>query len=143
MPPVYLGKRQLAELERLNIVDNGRRSVRVIRAGELSEMQISTIATKLALADVKEARLFNGMFEPQPKEDWTGRLPLLKEEAERGESIVVNLPVKNGSQSLNRAMNSNPAWKAAAMVCTGSRQRWTRIVARSSITKRGCARLLR
>lgn len=106
-------------------------------------MQISTIATKLALADVKEARLFNGMFEPQPKEDWTGRLPRLKEEAERGESIVVNLPVKNGSQSLNRAMNSNPAWKAAAMACTGSRQRWTRIVARSSITKRGCARLLR
>ncbi|HDS9612942.1 TPA: DNA primase, partial [Enterobacter roggenkampii] len=94
VPPVYLGKRQLAELERLNIVDNGRRSVRVIRAGELSEMQISTIATKLALADVKEARLFNGMFEPQPKEDWTGRLPRLKEEAERGESIVVNLPVK-------------------------------------------------
>lgn len=34
------------------------------------------------------------MFEPQPKEDWTGRLPRLKEEAERGESIVVNLPVK-------------------------------------------------
>ncbi|ELH4477449.1 DUF927 domain-containing protein [Salmonella enterica] len=94
VPPVYLGKSQLAELERLNIVDNGRRSVRVIRAGELSEMQISTIATKLALADVKEARLFNGMFEPQPKEDWTGRLPRLKEEAERGESIVVNLPVK-------------------------------------------------
>ncbi|HED3024959.1 TPA: DUF927 domain-containing protein, partial [Klebsiella oxytoca] len=94
VPPVYLGKRQLAELERLNIVDNGRRSVRVIRAGELSEMQISTIATKLALADVKEARLFNGMFESQPKEDWTGRLPRLKEEAERGESIVVNLPVK-------------------------------------------------
>lgn len=143
VPPVYLGKRQLAELERLNIVDNGRRSVRVIRAGELSEMQISTIATKLALADVKEARLFNGMFEPQPKEDWTGRLPRLKEEAERGESIVVNLPVKKRSQSLNRAMNSNPAWKAAAMACTGSRQRWTRIVARSSITKRGCARLLR
>ncbi|CAH5047722.1 hypothetical protein AI2892V1_4492 [Klebsiella pneumoniae] len=27
VPPVYLGKRQLAELERLNIVDNGRRSV--------------------------------------------------------------------------------------------------------------------
>lgn len=94
VPPVYLGKRQLAELERLNIVDNGRRSVRVIRAGELSEMQISTIATKLALADVKEARLFNAMFESQPKEDWTGRLSSLKEEAERGESIVVSLPVK-------------------------------------------------
>ncbi|QYD21956.1 DUF927 domain-containing protein [Klebsiella quasipneumoniae] len=94
VPPVYLGKRQLAELERLNIVDNGRRSVRVIRAGELSEMQISTIATKLALADVKEARLFNGMFEPQPKENWTDVLPRLREDAERGESIVVNLPVK-------------------------------------------------
>ena len=52
VPPVYLGKKQLEELERLNIIDQGRRCVRVIRAGELSEMQISTIATKLALADV-------------------------------------------------------------------------------------------
>lgn len=68
-------------------------------------MQISTIATKLALADVKEARLFNGMFEPQPKENWTDVLPRLREDAERGESIVVNLPVKKGSQSLNRVMN--------------------------------------
>lgn len=94
VPPVYLGKKQLEELERLNIIDQGRRCVRVIRAGELSEMQISTIATKLALADVKEARLFNDMFEPQPKENWTDVLPRLREDAERGESIVVNLPVK-------------------------------------------------
>ena len=41
VPPVYLGKKQLEELERLNIIDQGRRCVRVIRAGELSEMQIS------------------------------------------------------------------------------------------------------
>ena len=94
MPPVYLGKKQLEELERLNIIDQGRRCVRVIRAGELSETQVSIIATKLALSDVKEARLFNGMFEPQPKENWTDVLPRLREDAERGESIVVNLPVK-------------------------------------------------
>ena len=94
VPPVYLGKKQLEELERLNIIDQGRRCVRVIRAGELSETQVSIIATKLALSDVKEARLFNGMFEPQPKENWTDVLPRLREEAERGESIVVNLPVK-------------------------------------------------
>lgn len=94
VPPVYLGKKQLEELERLNIIDHGRRCVRVIRAGELSETQVSIIATKLALSDVKEARLFNGMFEPLPKENWTDVLPRLREEAERGESIVVNLPVK-------------------------------------------------
>lgn len=94
VPPVYLGKKQLEELERLNIIDQGRRCVRVIRAGELSETQVSIIATKLALSDVKEARLFNGMFEPQPKENWTDVLPRLREDAERGESIVVNLPVK-------------------------------------------------
>jgi len=68
-------------------------------------MQISTIATKLALSDVKEARLFNGMFEPQQKENWTDMLPRLKEETERGESIVVNLLVKKRNLSPNCVMN--------------------------------------
>jgi len=93
IPPVYLGKKQLVELETLNIVDGGRQCARVIRAGEIGEAYLTLIARKLAIAGVKEARLFNGMYEPKPAEDWSPRLPGYREEAERGESIVINLPV--------------------------------------------------
>lgn len=101
-PPVYLGKKQLAELDNLRIIDKGRRYVRVYRSGEISATQLMAIETLLALADVKEARLFNGIHEQKPSEDWTPRLAGLKEEAERGESLAeeylkatgVNKPVE-------------------------------------------------
>lgn len=87
-PPVYLGKKQLAELDNLRIIDKGRRYVRVYRSGEISDKQLMAIETLLALADVKEARLFNGIHEQKPAEDWTPRLAGLKAEAERGESSI-------------------------------------------------------
>ncbi|HBQ3013220.1 DNA primase family protein [Klebsiella quasipneumoniae] len=93
IPPVYLGKKQLVELESLKIVDDGRQCVRVIRAGEIGEAYLTLIARKLSLAGVKEARLFNGMYDPKPMEDWSPRLPGLREESERGDNVVVNLPV--------------------------------------------------
>lgn len=93
VPPVYLGKKQLADLECLQIVDDGRQYVRVIRAGEIGEAYLTVIARKLAMAGVKEARLFNGMYESKPVEDWSSRLPGYREEAARGESVVINLPV--------------------------------------------------
>jgi putative DNA primase/helicase len=37
IPPVYLDKKQLRELNSLRIVDDGRQIVRVIRAGEIGE----------------------------------------------------------------------------------------------------------
>lgn len=91
VPPVILGDKQLAELERLNIVNEGRHYVRVNRGGNLTESQITMIATKLALAGVKGARFFSEGY--QLLEDWTPRLAGLKEEAERGDSVVITLPV--------------------------------------------------
>jgi putative DNA primase/helicase len=67
--------------------------VRVIRAGDIGEAYLTVIARKLAMAGVKEARLFNGMYEHKPVEDWSSRLPGYREEAARGESVVVSLPV--------------------------------------------------
>ncbi|VGC51853.1 putative prophage protein [Klebsiella pneumoniae] len=98
VPPIVLDKKQLAELSGLTIVNKGRRYVRVYRGGELTEMQISTIATKLALAGVQEARFYSESLELL--ENWTERLPHLREQAEAGESVVVELPViKKGSQT--------------------------------------------
>ncbi|HAF1607771.1 TPA: DNA primase [Salmonella enterica] len=90
-PPIYLGKKQLADLTNIRIVDDGRHYARVYRAGDLTELQISTIATKLAIAGVREARFYSEGF--KLLENWTERLPALREAAERGESVVVDLPV--------------------------------------------------
>ncbi|CDQ55126.1 TPA: DNA primase [Klebsiella pneumoniae] len=115
IPPVYLGKKQLVELESLKIVDDGRQCVRVIRAGEIGEAYLTLIARKLALAGVKEARLFNGMYDPKPMEDWSPRLPGLREESERGDNVVVNLPV-----SKKEPMRE---WVAPALNQMGASQR--------------------
>lgn len=92
IPPITIGPKQLAELENVAIIDDGRRFVRVYRAGELSESQITGIATRLALAGVQEARFYSESKELL--ENWTPRLAGLKAEAERGESVVIKLPVK-------------------------------------------------
>lgn len=94
-PPVVLGPKQLSEISELKIADQGRRCVRVYRSGKLSEQQITTIATKLALAEVKEARLYDEAY--QPLEDWTGQLSRLKADAERGVSTVVAFPSSAGA----------------------------------------------
>ncbi|MEL4203026.1 DNA primase [Plesiomonas shigelloides] len=91
VPPVVLGPKQLSEIGELKIADQGRRCVRVYRSGKLSELQITSIATKLALAEVKEARLYDEAY--QLLEDWTEQLPRLKAEAERGTSTVVAFPL--------------------------------------------------
>lgn len=88
VPPVYIGEKQLAELDSLIIIDEGRESARVYRAGDITQTQLTTIATKLALAGVRQARLFDGLYQPFPIEDWSARLPDLKREAENGESLV-------------------------------------------------------
>ncbi|MGR7527392.1 DUF927 domain-containing protein [Klebsiella aerogenes] len=99
IPPIYLGKKQLDDLNNLNIVDKGRRYVRVYRAGAISEKQISLIATKIAMAGVQEARFYSESQEVL--EDWTSRLPTLKASAEQGDNVVIALPVKmNVQQSI-------------------------------------------
>ena len=91
IPPITLGPKQLAALDGVSIIDEGRRYVRVYRAGELSDIHTTTIATRLALANVKEARFYSASRELL--EDWTPRLVDLKAEAERGESVVIKMPV--------------------------------------------------
>ncbi|EIZ9828904.1 TPA: DNA primase, partial [Escherichia coli] len=75
------------ELDNLQIVDEGRYRAKVIRAGNLDDMQMLTIATKLAIAGVQEARLLSENFELL--EDWSDQLPRLRETWERGESLVM------------------------------------------------------
>lgn len=91
-PPIYLGPKQLAELANLHIVDKGRRSARVYLAGEIEPIQINAIGEKLALAGVQDAKLYKGIPDRQP-EDWHDYLSRLREQAERRESTVVDLPV--------------------------------------------------
>lgn len=108
VPPVYLDKKQLRELNSLRIVDDGRQIVRVIRAGELGEAFLTLIARKLAMAGVKQARLFNGMYEQKPVEDWSQRLPELREELARGESVHIQLPVNKHASKSERSEELKP-----------------------------------
>ncbi|MES3566725.1 primase-like DNA-binding domain-containing protein [Citrobacter freundii] len=106
VPPVYIGDKQLAELDSLIIIDEGRESARIYRAGDITETQLTTIATKLALAGVRRARLFDGLYQPFPKEDWSARLPGLKREAENGESLV---KVASGGVNLSQMADNKKA----------------------------------
>lgn len=85
VPPVILGPAQLAALASLRIIDKGRRSARVCRAGSLSELHLSTLASQLALAGVQDARLYSESHEPV--EDWTPQLARLRQEAQSGNSV--------------------------------------------------------
>ena len=91
--PVILGPEQLASLADTQIIDKGRYYVRVYRAGEISEQHLTQIATLLAVAGVKEARCYRSFVDQQP-EDWTPCMAGLKDDAERGNSLVINLPAK-------------------------------------------------
>ncbi|EAV6571080.1 DUF927 domain-containing protein [Salmonella enterica] len=86
-PPVYLGKKQLAELAGLRIIDKDRRCARVYLAGEIEPIAINAIAEKLAIAGVQDAKLYKGIPDRNP-EDWRDYLARLREQAERGETLV-------------------------------------------------------
>ncbi|HDT4844915.1 TPA: hypothetical protein U6I23_002071 [Klebsiella pneumoniae] len=86
-PPVYLGPRQLADLDNLRIIDDGRRSARVYLAGDIEPIKINAIAEKLALAGVKEARLFKGIPDREP-ENWSNYLTRIRDGHHCGKSLV-------------------------------------------------------
>ncbi|EAA7607106.1 DNA primase [Salmonella enterica subsp. enterica] len=86
-PPVWLGPKQLAELDNLQIVDKGRRSARVYIAGDIEPILINVIGEKLARAGVQDAKLYKGIPDRQP-EDWHDYLERI-----RADSVVVDLPV--------------------------------------------------
>lgn len=86
-PPIYLGPKQLAELDNLQIIDKGRHSARVYLAGNIEPILINAIGEKLAWAGVKDAKLYKGIPDRQP-EDWHDYLERI-----RADSVVVDLPV--------------------------------------------------
>lgn len=86
-PPIYLGPKQLAELDNLQIIDKGRRSARVYLAGDIEPILINAIGEKLARAGVQDAKLYKGIPDRQP-EDWHDYLERI-----RADSVVVDLPV--------------------------------------------------
>ncbi|EKC2602388.1 DUF927 domain-containing protein [Salmonella enterica] len=91
-PPVWLGPKQLAELDNLQIVDKGRRSARVYIAGNIEPILINAIGEKLAQAGVQDARLYKGIPDRQP-EDWCDYLNRVREQARAEESNIHQLPV--------------------------------------------------
>ena len=99
VPPIVLAPEQLKNLANLRIVDDGRRCVRVYRAGALEQLQITAIAHYLALAGVMEARFYSESLELL--EDWTQSLARLKTEEECGGNVVIDLPVTNQRQVPN------------------------------------------
>ncbi|BCA39827.1 DNA primase family protein [Kluyvera ascorbata] len=86
-PPIYLGPKQLAELDNLQIIDKGRRSARVYLAGSIEPILINAIGEKLARAGVQDAKLYKGIPDRHP-EDWHDYLERI-----RTDSVVVDLPV--------------------------------------------------
>lgn len=91
-PPIYLGPKQLAELDNLQIIDKGRRSARVYLAGSIEPILINAIGEKLARAGVQDARLYKGIPDREP-EDWRDYLNRLREQSKDEASNICQLPI--------------------------------------------------
>lgn len=92
IPPVYLGPKQLAELDNLQIIDEGRRSARIYLAGDIEQIMINAIGEKLARAAVQDAKLYKGIPDRNP-EDWREYLNRLREQFKAEENNICQLPV--------------------------------------------------
>lgn len=68
VPPVWLGDQQLAELENLNIIDDGRYCVRLYKAGHIKPSNINAIAQKLAAAGIRDANYYPDGMHSQKRE---------------------------------------------------------------------------
>lgn len=104
-PPIYLGDKQLAELGSLRIIDDGRRSARIYLAGNIEPIKINAIAEKLALAGVKEARCYKGIPDREP-ENWNGYLTRIRDDHQRGESLVEMLAEPVECHPLDKPLSS-------------------------------------
>ncbi|EJN4091583.1 DNA primase [Escherichia coli] len=95
-PPVWLGDQQLSELDKLQIVPEGRKSVRIFRAGHLEPVMIKAIGQKLAAAGVQDANFYPEGMHGQKVENW--REYLARERNNLSDGLVVELPVKQKAQ---------------------------------------------
>ena len=95
-PPVWLGEQQLSELDKLQIVPEGRKSVRIFRAGYLAPVMIKAIGQKLAAAGVQDANFYPDGMHGQKVENW--RESLARERQNLSDGLVIELPVKQKAQ---------------------------------------------
>ena len=95
-PPVWLGEQQLSELDTLQIVPEGRKSVRIFRAGYLAPVMIKAIGQKLAAAGVQDANFYPDGMHGQKVENW--REYLARERQNLSDGLVIELPVKQKAQ---------------------------------------------
>ncbi|HHX0265631.1 TPA: DNA primase family protein [Escherichia coli] len=70
VPPVWLGPNQLAELDALKIVPEGKKRVRLYRAGELDLAEIKKIGQKLAATGIQDANFYPEGMHNQKCENW-------------------------------------------------------------------------
>lgn len=70
VPPVWLGSNQLAELDALKIVPDGKKRVRLYQAGELDLVETKKIGQKLAAADIQDANFYPEGMHVQKCENW-------------------------------------------------------------------------
>lgn len=70
VPPVWLGPNQLAELDALQIVPDGKKRVRLYQAGELDLVETKKIGQKLAAAGVQDANFYPEGMHGQKCENW-------------------------------------------------------------------------
>ncbi|RKR54642.1 AAA domain-containing protein [Yokenella regensburgei] len=98
-PPIYLGRGELAQLQNIRVVDDGRYRARVLLAGEITEQQINDVAIRLAAAGVVEARMYRSA-EHEP-EEWGDYLDRLRENIEENSQYVHTLPLSVGSDGFD------------------------------------------
>ncbi|EFH2223057.1 DNA primase [Escherichia coli] len=70
VPPVWLGPNQLAELDALKVVPDGKKRVRLYQAGELDLVETKKIGQKLAAADIQDANFYPEGMHVQKCENW-------------------------------------------------------------------------
>ncbi|HCB8715173.1 TPA: DNA primase [Escherichia coli] len=95
-PPVWLGEQQLSKLDKLQIVPEGRKSVRIFRAGYLAPVMIKAIGQKLAAAGVQDANFYPEGMHGQEVQNW--REYLARERQNLSDGLVIELPVKQKAQ---------------------------------------------
>ncbi|MBZ9012038.1 DNA primase [Escherichia coli] len=95
-PPVWLGEQQLSELDKLQIVPAGRKSVRIFRAGHLAPVMIKAIGQKLAAAGVQDANFYPEGMHGKEVQNW--REYLARERQNLSDGLVIELPVKQKAQ---------------------------------------------
>lgn len=96
VPPVWLGEQQLSELDKLQIVPEGRKSVRIFRAGHLAPVMIKAIGQKLAAAGVQDANFYPEGMHGKEVQNW--REYLARERQNLSDGLVIELPVKQKAQ---------------------------------------------